>query len=45
MEPVNLSESTIFLTDAVKIFSRSCQNLIFHIEVNQSRQFQKNVKY
>ena len=43
MEPVNLSESKIYLIDAVRSsYSGSYQNLIFHIEVNQSKQFQKN---
>ena len=44
MEPVNLSESTIYLIGAAKSsYSKFYQNLIFHIEVNQSKQFQENL--
>ena len=43
MEPVNLSECTIYLIDAAKIFLFWILSKleIFHIEVNQSKQFDK----
>ena len=42
MEPVKLSESKIFDRRCQNVILYLYQNLIFPIEINQSRQFQKN---